>query len=212
MPRSPIRTALTLVLALIASGQASAVPSAANSRIPAHVLLVGRVAELADTTAGAFSVVVNDYENVPMPDRVVELRLVNCTDARVSSNPYEPGTTIRCDSRGVLQTTDRHGEVRMTAVGGGNPAAAPVTGPCAQVWASPGIQLGIVKVAYLDLDGDGGTGSGDLSLWLADYASSEPRSRSDYDGDGTLSSIDLSIWLGVFAAGRSAQSAATYCP
>src|SRR5437867_1477511 len=104
MSRSPVTVTCALVLALLASGRASAVPSAANSRIPAHVLLVGRVGDLADTTAGAFSVVVNDVANNPIPGRVVELRLINCPEARVSSNPYEPGTTIRCDTHGVLQT------------------------------------------------------------------------------------------------------------
>ena len=212
MPRSPKLVAWALVLAFLAAGEASAVPSAANSSVPAHVLLVGRAGDLADTTAGAFSVVVRDAANNPVAARVVELRLINCPDARLSSQSYAPATTIRCDTHGVLQTTNLYGEVRMTAVGGGTPGIASATGPCAQVYAAPGILLGNVAVAYLDLDGDGGTGSGDLSLWLADFASGEPRSRSDYDGDGTLSAADLSIWLGIFAAGHSDESAATYCP
>ena len=211
MSRSPVIVACALALALALAPRAVAVPSPANSRIPSHVLLVGRVGDLADTTAGAFSVVVRDAANNPVTNRVVEFRVFDCPGARLSSESYAPATTIRCDTHGALQMPDARGEVRMTAVGGGTADAAPGTGPCAQIFAG-GVLLGTVPAAYLDLDGNGGLGGGYLSIWLADFASGEPRSRSDYDGDGTLGGVDLSIWLGVFAAGHSAQSAATYCP
>jgi hypothetical protein len=212
LSRSPILVAWALAPVLLAGARPSAaVPSAANSTIPSHVLLVGRVGDLADTTAGAFSVVVRDAANTPVAAKVVELRLINCPGARLSSQSYVAATTIRCDTHGVLQTTSLHGEVRMTAVGAGTPGVASATGPCALVVAS-NVQLGTVTVAYLDLDGDGGLGAGDLSLWLGDYSSGEPRNRSDYDGDGALSAGDLSVWLGIFAAGHSDESAATYCP
>ena len=99
----------------------------------------------------------------------------------------------------------------MTAVGGGTADAPPGAGPCAQVFASS-IPLGTLSLAYLDMDGSGGLGSNDLSLWLTDAASGEVRGRADFDGDGALTALDLSIWLTVWSTGRSAESAAGYCP
>ena len=117
MPRSPIRVACVLFAALSCASLARAIPSAANSTLPRHVLLVGRLGDLADTTAGACSMVVRDLANNPINRCVVELRVLNCFGTRLSSEPYAPATTIRCETSGVLQTTDIHGEVRMTAVG-----------------------------------------------------------------------------------------------
>jgi hypothetical protein len=67
-------------------------------------------------------------------------------------------------------------------------------------------------VSTFDLDGAGGVGANDLSIWLADFGSGEPHARSDYDGSGAVGAADLSEWLGVFAAGTSTQSCTTSCP
>lgn len=211
MPRSPIPVACTLVVALAGAPCALAVPNPALSKIPTHILLVGRVADLADTTDGAFSVVVHDAANNPVARSNVEVRLLNCPGARISSQAYEPGTTSRCDTHGVLQSADLHGEVRMTAVGAGTPGAAPGGGPCAQIFAG-GVLLGTATVAYLDMDGAGGLGANDMSLWLSDYALGEPIGRSDFDGDGQLTANDLSVWLELWSQARSKQSAAAFCP
>lgn len=197
--------------ALLCAAQAHAVPSASTSRIPSHMLLLGRVSDLADTTAGAFLVVVHDAANNPVVNSMVEVRILNCPGARLGAQSYDAGSTIRCGTAGVLRTTDLHGEARFTLVGGGTPGSAPGGGPCVQVFAS-GVPLGTATLAYLDLDGTGGLGSNDMSLWLADFALNEPIGRSDYDGDTTVSANDLSIWLGIWGAGGSAESAASYCP
>ena len=210
MPRSPIRVACALFAALSCASLAHAVPSAANSRIPSHVLLVGRLGDLADTTAGACSIVVRDAANSPIARCQVELRVLNCFGTRLSSEPYAPATTIRCETSGVLQTTDGHGEVRMTAVGGGTPGSEPGAGPCSQIYAA-GVALGIITLATLDMDGRDGLTPHDVSLWLTDLASGELRGRADFDGDGVLTAQDLSIFLTVWAAGRSQESAASYC-
>lgn len=211
MPRSPIAVACALVLALTAARPAGAVPSPANSRIPSHVLLVGRSGGLADTSNGAFLVVVHDAANNPVANSTVEFRMLNCPGARVSSESYAPGVSIRCDTYGVLGVTDSHGEVRMVAVGGGTVGAAPSAGPCAQFYAS-GVPLGMATLAYLDMDGSGGMGAQDIALWIVDFGAGEFIGRSDYDGDGLLTANDLSIWLHLWGAGLSVQSPASYCP
>ena len=202
---------LALCTALLFAGSALAVPSPSTSTLPSHILLVGRSSDLADTSSGAFLVVVHDLANSPVVSSTVEVRILNCPGARLSSQSYNPGTTIRCGTTGELQTTDIHGEARFTLVGGGTPGSPPGGGPCVQIFAT-GVLLGTASLAYVDLDGTGGAGSNDISLWLADYALGEPIGRSDYDGNGAIDANDLSIWLGTWGAGGSDQSAAAYCP
>ena len=60
--------------------------------------------------------------------------------------------------------------------------------------------------------GNGGLGTGDLSLWLDDFGRGVYIGRSDYDGDGIVSSNDLSLWLTAFGSGSSSESGATLCP
>ena len=196
---------------LLCAAPSGAVPSPALSHIPSHILLVGRSGDLADTTSGAFLVVVHDATNNPVRSSQVEVRILNCPGARLGSQSYAPGTTIKCSTLGVLGTTDTNGEVRITLVGGGTPGSPPGSGPCVQVFAS-GVPLGSATLAYVDLDGSGGTGSDDLSLWLTDFGLGEPIGRSDFDGDGLIGAADLSLWLTVWGAAGSAQSPASYCP
>lgn len=200
-----------LLWLLAATGPAHAVPSPANSRIPSHVLMVGRLGALADTLLGAFTVVVHDFSDNPMPGRTVEFRVLNCEGVRLSMNALQPGVSTRCDTHGITAITDQHGEVRMCLVGGGTVGSAPGGGPCATVYAA-GVVLGNVTVAYPDLDGIRGVAINDLALWLEDLGLAEPISRSDFDGDGTVGVSDLSVWLDVWAGGGSAESAPGYCP
>ena len=202
---------LALCAAFLIAPSAHAVPSLSTSTVPTHMLLVGRSSDLADTTAGAFLVVVHDAANVPVVNSTVEVRILNCPGARLSSQSYALGSTIRCGTAGVLRTTDVHGEARFTLVGGGTPGSPPGAGTCVQVFAG-GVFLGTASLAYIDLDGTGGAGSNDISLWLADFALNEPIGRSDYDGDATVSANDLSLWLGIWGAGGSPESATSYCP
>jgi hypothetical protein len=202
---------LATCAALLCARPSHAVPSAANSRIPSHILLVGRSGDLADTSSGAFLVVVHDAANNPVVNSTVEVRILNCTGARLGSQPYDDGSSIRCGTAGETRPTDIHGEARFTLVGGGTPGSPPGTGPCVQIFAS-GVALGTASLAYLDQDGTGGLGANDLTLWLTDYGLGEPISRSDYDGDGMVSAADLSLWLTIWAQAASSQSPASYCP
>lgn len=202
---------LAVCAALLFACSAHAVPSPSTSTVPSHMLLVGRSGDLADTTAGAFLVVVHDAANSPVVNSTVEVRLLNCPGARLSGQSYVTGSTIRCSTVSVIQTTDVHGEARFTLVGGGTPGSPPGGGPCAQVFAG-GVPLGTATLAYVDLDGSAGLGTNDMSLWFGDFALGEPIGRSDYDGDGLIGAGDLSLWLGIWGAGHSTDSAASYCP
>ena len=202
---------LAACVVLLRAGPSRAIPSPAFSHVPSHMLLVGRTGDLADTTGGAFLVVVHDATDAPVVNSTVEVRILNCPGARLSSQAYDAGSTIRCGTAGVLRATDAHGEARFTLVGAGTPGSPPGGGPCVQVFAS-GVFLGTASLAYLDQDGSGGMGTNDISLWLGDFALGEPIGRSDYDGDGQLGAGDLSIWLGFWGAAGSLESAANFCP
>jgi hypothetical protein len=114
---------------VVLAQSAHAIPSAANSHIPSHILLVGRKLDLADTSSGAFTVIVHDAANTPVANSTVEVRILNCPGARLSTQSYVPGGTIRCGTAGVLGTTDANGEVRLTVVGGGLAGAPAGAGP-----------------------------------------------------------------------------------
>ena len=96
-------------------------------------------------------------------------------------------------------------------MGGGDANAPHGAGPCAGIYAD-GVILGLVPVAYMDLDGVQGLGAGDLSVWLSDFVTGDPIGRSDFDGDGSLGALDLSLWLTAWSGGRQVHSAGPYCP
>jgi hypothetical protein len=212
-----MRVAQVVAAAIVLGGSlagvttARAVPSASNSSIPSHVLMVGRLAALADTALGSFSIVVRDLANVPIAGATVEFRVLNCDGARLSANPLQPGVTARCATHGYTAVTNLYGEVRMCLVGGGTVGSPPGAGPCAQVFAG-GVLLGTASVGIFDLDGAGGVAINDLAMWLTDFALNEPISRSDFDGSGTVTINDLSVWLEAWARGTSSEGATSYCP
>jgi len=209
----PAQVVVAVVLggSLAAAQPVSAVPSAANSRIPIHVVVVGRRAALADTGLGSFTIVVRDVANNPVANATVEFRVLNCDGARLSSDTYQAGVTARCATHGYTAVSDVHGEVRMCLVGGGTVGSPPGAGPCGQVFAA-GVLLGTPSVALFDLDGAGGIGINDLALWLTDFGLNEPISRSDFDGSGNVTVSDLSVWLDAWGRGTSAEGATSYCP
>ncbi len=204
---------LGLAAGLVACAPAAraGVASATNSTAPDHVLLVGRSGTRADTTLGSFTGVSRDLANNPQNHRLMEFRLFDCAGARVAADQFQPGVGAACATRSVTEFTDEHGVVRFAVVGGGIPGAAASNAPCGQIL-SDGVLLRTVHVAYLDLDGSGGLGGNDLSLWLSDYGAGQPISRSDFDGDDAVGANDLSLWLEAWARGNSAESASTYCP
>ena len=203
--------AVWMLAALIPASGTAGPPSPANCTLPGHILLVGASYGVPDTTLGLFEIVVRDLANVPEPDRLVEVRFLNCPGARVAADQLQAAVSSKCSTHGITGISGADGSVRMTAVGGGDPTAGHGMGGCAGVYAG-GVLLGFVSVAYLDEDGAYGLGAGDLSIWLSDFVTGDPIGRSDFDGDGALGAMDVSLWLTVWTSGRQTKSATIYCP
>jgi hypothetical protein len=211
MRAAQLGVAIVLGASLAGALPARAVPSAALSSIPSHVVMVGRLAALADTGLGSFTIVVRDLTNNPVGHATVEFRVLNCEGARLAADPLQAGVTARCATHGYTAVTDVNGVVRMCLLGGGTIGSAPGAGACGQVYAA-GVLLGFTSVAMFDLDGTGGININDVSLWLSDFGLNEPISRSDFDGDGAVDINDLSVWLEAWGRGTSDQGATSYCP
>ena len=96
-----------------------------------------------------------------------------CPDCRVDAS-VSPGATraAQCPSVSPGYTGSISGLVRF-AVMGGSTGHVGTPGPsCAWVVAD-GVLLGGVPIAIYDLDGRGGLGAGDLSLWLSDFGTGQ---------------------------------------
>src|SRR5260221_5993780 len=108
--------ALGMVAGLAAGAHpaGAALPSAANSTIPKHVLMVGRLGALADTAFGAFTIVVRDAANDPLNGVQVEFRVLICEGARLSTDALQPGIATRCETHGISGGADFPAEGRMT--------------------------------------------------------------------------------------------------
>ena len=206
-----MRLLVTAVLALSIPGSTHAVTSPGNSTIPSFVLMVGLREGVPDTTVGAFTIVARDAAGVPEPGKTIEFRILNCPAARLATDQLQAGVSTRCATHGVTAVTDLDGAVRFAVVGGSEAQGLHGMGPCAQVY-SNGLAIGTVRIAYLDLDGGGGLGANDVSVWLSDFATGEPIGRSDFNGDQLLTADDLSVWLQVWGDGRQVESPAAYCP
>ena len=205
------RTMILVALLLSSPLAAHAVTSPANSTIPKFVLMVGLREGVPDTTVGAFTIIARDALNVPDAGKLIEFRILLCPAARLAADQLQPGVSARCATHGVTAITDVNGMVRFAVVGGGDGSSQVGLGPCAQVY-SGGVNLGGVRIAYLDLDGSGGLGANDVAVWLSDFATGEPIGRSDFNGDELLTADDLSVWLQIWADGHQVESPAAYCP
>ena len=198
-------------LAVLSKSARAGAPSAALSTAPTIIRLVGSVAGTADTNAGEFTVVVRDPAG-PVNGASVVVDFSLCHDVTICSDQLDPNTLINCGNKTVRKFAVVDGSVKITIVGGSTGAGGASTiGGGARIFAN-GTLLSSPSVAVYDLDGQLGVGAGDLSAWLADFASAQPWARSDYDGDGSVGAGDLSTWLAVFAGGRSVQSCASRCP
>jgi hypothetical protein len=188
------------------------VPSASNSTTPAIVRLVGSSANAPDAPAGSFLVVVRDLANNPRAGATVVLDLSQCPDAVICADQEDAAASVNCAAKTVTKVADGNGQVSFTLVGGSTGAGhASTTAAAARIIAN-GVLIRIAAFAAFDLDGSGGVGAGDLSVWFGDFGSGQPYERSDFDGSGTIGANDLSAWLDVFGAGGSVQSCGASCP
>ena len=199
-----------LALALTLPGLAHAgVPTPPPwSRIPKGIALVGTAAGLPDSTIGQFQVFISSYGALQPATMFFDFS--SAPDVRVASVQAQPFLSVQCLRPVIIGRTNRIWIGFYTLVGGGTGTANP--GPSVVKVYADGIFFGTLPVAVYDLDGTGGLGAGDLSIWLSDLGSGEFRARSDYNFDGVLDTNDLSMWLTAFGAAGSAESASSTCP
>ena len=211
------RLMLTLVPALAAmlvaaSASASGIPSPTNSTVPVAIRLVGAQGTTADAVAGQFTIVLRTLANNPLINALVALDFSQCPDLEFCPDQLDANATVMCAARAVRKFTDSQGQVQFVILGHSHgPATADMALERVNIFGN-GALVGTPEASAFDLDGVGGVGANDLSVWLSDFGSGLKPTRSDYDASGDIGAGDLSIWLGVFAAGGSIQSCASSCP
>ena len=206
-----ITSAVALMIGLVRVSAAN-IPSVATSSCPSHIDLVGRSVAGPDTTIGDFDIVTRDLAGNPWTDGSVVIDLARCPDCRLDTASLAGSSApATCPFRSAAFAPGADGHTRFCVVGGstGGPGTQ---GPSEARIFGGGALLRVIPVAIYDLDGSGGLGTGDLSLWLDDFGRGVYIGRSDYDGDGAVSSNDLSLWLTAFGLGGSSESGASLCP
>jgi pimeloyl-ACP methyl ester carboxylesterase len=213
MLRSLLLTMLCLaLLSPTANGATACVPSWAMSTTPTTIWLVGSSRGVPDARHGQFKVVVRDLANNPLNGASVVIDLSYCPDLAICADQMDPDAMVNCAAKTIRKFTNAQGEATFTVLGHSTGAADATTlAGGARIYAN-GTLIGQPTAAAFDLDGSGGVGAGDLSVWLADFGSGEPFGRSDFDGSASVGAADLSDWLDVFGSGESAQSCATSRP
>ena len=179
-------------------------PSLANSTHPSFIALMGHDGSGNTDPRGEFLVVFRDIANNPIPNAVIRVELtvsdvVLCADQQAGLTGH--GASY------VEGLTDQAGMFTVSLRGAGAGAAQQIlSGPRGgQIFGNGQLLANIEVVAY-DLDGTGGVGANDLSLWLQDFGLGQDFLRGDYDGDGSMGANDLSFWLTLFGGGASAAS------
>jgi hypothetical protein len=209
---SPLSVAVLSLLMSMVSRAGASPPSAANSTVPRLIRLVGASGGVPDAAAGQFTIVARDLANNLMNGVAIVLDLSNCPDLEICSDQLDPTAVTNCAAKTIQKLTNIQGQATFTVLGSstGSGHASSLAGS-ARVFGR-GVLLALPSVASFDLDGSGGVGAGDLSVWLSDFGSGVAYQRSDFDGDGSIGAVDLSEWLGVFGAGTSTQSCGASCP
>ena len=207
--RSFVAALLTGALAAC-TAHADGVPSPANSTVPACVMLVGHEGTEA-SFLGRFEVIVRDLANNPIGGEPVTFQMPGAPDLFIGGEQFDPAVVVDCAQKRVTKITDAAGRVQFSVVGWSNGVGGPVSLSHVGRISSANLGLlGIPSVAAFDLDGSGGVGANDLSVWLEDFVLGQPVGRSDYDCSGTVGANDLSVWLGAFGSASMSQSGT--CP
>jgi hypothetical protein len=212
MNRSVLTPVVASSLLSLLAPCARALPSAWNSTVPGVIRLVGANGGVPDAVAGQFTVVVRDVANNPIAHAAVVIDYESCTDLAICADQLDTDATVNCAAKFVRKLADASGAVTFTILGHSNGAGGATTpANYGSVYAN-GVLIAHPSIAAFDLDGFGGVGAGDLSVWLSDFGSGMNWARSDYDGDGMVGAADLSEWLTTFGAGGSTQSCGASCP
>jgi len=215
-----MRVSIALVAALLGFvGEAAyAAPSPFNSTTPQCISLVGTFQGIPDVGNGAFTVVVRDGLNQPMPGAQVKVFIPDfvfivssCMSGVVEHLGYweVPGIA---NSQGRVDFVIQG----WSTSGAGCPATPGEIQGAGRIEAN-GVNItvlhpsGGVSISAYDLDG-GGVSANDLSLWLGDFGQGCYNSRDDYDCSGGIGAGDLSLWLGVYGQGTSVSQSCSSPP
>ncbi|MCE9628180.1 MAG: hypothetical protein K8R56_09725 [Candidatus Eisenbacteria bacterium] len=191
--------------------QAQGVPSPANSTTPACISLVGHTGSATSHALGEFAVTIRDLANNPLPNTAIVIDLSGIPEAVLASEQYDPAMTVDCAHRSVSKLSDATGTARFTIIGASTGGNASTLLGGGKIYYN-GILIGSPTVSIYDLDGVGGVGANDLSIWLADFGSAIPWGRCDYDCNGGVGANDFSLWLSAYGSGLMSQSGAPACP
>jgi len=195
---------------LAASAAFAGVPSPGNSTVPGCFSLVGSSVGVPDSLAGKFCVTVRDLANNPLNGSSVVVDISNASDLKYCNDQLNANYIQNCAAATVRGFTDATGVACFTLLGSSQGAASTLGGG-GRIFAD-GVLIGSPGVSAYDLDGAGGVGANDLSIWLIDFGSATPYGRSDYDCSGDVGANDLSLWLITFGGAASAESCVGVCP
>ena len=140
---------------------------------------------------------------------VIDLSLM--PDLWLASDQLDPALVVDCANARVSTITDATGTARFTILGGSHGALAVSPMNMGRIYAN-GTLLAAPTVAAYDLDGAGGLGANDLSLWITDFGSTLNWGRSDYDCSGSIGVNDFSLMLTAYGSTLMPQSGASVCP
>jgi len=183
-------------------------PPGNPSTVPSAIMVVGSTAGLSDPH-GAFIVVVRDFANTPIAGSEVWIDFSNASDVRLAS-AAGPGLSVNCDTRSIQTVTDQNGVAAFSIRGSSRVGPPSSYTDDVRIYAD-GVLLATVPCSTPDLDGIGGLGAGDLSIWLSDYFEQTSPKRSDFTHDGLVSAMDFATWIQVFLDGGSTESGSG-CP
>ena len=211
-----MRRLLVIALALLAltAGVAFATPpSAGNSTVPYCFYLVGSSGGVP-ATLGQFTVIVRDLANNPVANANVVVDLSNAADLHLCPNQLDPQALVDCLHKRVSKHTDTNGRADFIILGGSNGTGNAVALLGAGRIFESGTLIGSPTVSAFDLDGAGGFGLNDLSVWLGDFgtAGNPAYGRSDFDCSNSVGINDMAVWLTAWGRGTSTESCAAACP
>lgn len=210
------RTVRTLVLAAWISGALTAraaaqgcepplgCPDGGNSSAPVILMLVGHDGNGTPDPAGTFTVVLRDLAYNPLSGALVHVELL-ASDVMFCAD--QQGAFTRHAATFVEGLTDAAGRFVAAIRGSGSGSAQQAEGgpPGFRIYGN-GQLVGSGEAVAFDLDGSGGVGGNDLSIWLAEFVGPIRYLRGDYDASGSVGANDLSIWLTLYGSAGSIAS------
>jgi hypothetical protein len=204
-PRLTVTLAMAVVLTWTALVRAQ-IPSGPNCTLPARIWIVGVDASGVPDPRGAFTVVLRDASNNPMPGSTVAVFLGGCGELKECKDVFHV-----CSTAAANAVTNAQGVATLVVVGG--LGAGAVAQPNCAEFTGNGAFIGRRSASVFDLDGVNGVNALDVSRCFADVTTGTYFVRSDYDGDGDVDALDVSTSAGVaFGGGSTSACPLGLCP